>query len=244
MLRMEQMLADELLMVVEDDPCNLKIITKILTEAGYRVHPAESGRQCLDEAPIIKPHLILMDINMPALDGIETCRRLKSETCTRNLPVIFVTGSTDDQTLEAAFNAGGRDFVHKPVSRIELLARVRSALVQRRAAIKLAADEKLKGALETAGGICHELNQPLQYVLGHIQLLMLDVPEQDPFYRNLDDIRARIEMMGEITRKLSEITQYRVRDYADGHQIIDIHKSISGSDLESGIVLPDDEASL
>jgi CheY-like chemotaxis protein len=241
----EIMPENELLMVVEDDPFNLKIITKILNEAGYRIHPAKNGRQCIDEVSKVKPHLILMDIHMPALDGIETCRLLKSHTATRNYPIIFVTGSTDDQTLEAAFEAGGRDFVHKPVSRIELLARVRSALTQRRAAMKLAEDEKLKGALETAGGICHELNQPLQYILGAVQLLMLDVPEDAPFYRNLNEIRARVEQMGEITRQLSEITHYRAREYAGGHQIIDIHRSISRSDsTESKMMPPGDEQAL
>ena len=218
---MEIMAHNELIMVVEDDPLNLETVARILSAYGYRVHPAQNGRQCLQEVQSVQPQLIVMDIDMPHLDGIKTCRRLKDEDATRNLPLIFVTGSSDDSTLEAAFEAGGCDFVHKPVRRIELLARVQSALNQQSTALRMAADEKLNGALETAGGVCHELNQPLQYILGAVQLLMLDVPEETPLFRNLDEIRARVEQMGEITRKLSAIIHYRTREYAGGHRIID-----------------------
>lgn len=148
----------ESIMVVEDDPINLKMITKILEAAGYVLYSAGDGEACLKEVLVKKPDLILMDINMPALDGIETCRRLKVDAGTRQIPVIFVTASTDDETLEAAFGAGGTDFVRKPVSRIELTARVRSAFDRQYASRKMAEDEKLKGVLETAGGVCHELN--------------------------------------------------------------------------------------
>ncbi len=216
---MEIMPENELLMVVEDDPLNLKTIARILADAGYRVHPAQNGRQCLDEVRTVRPHLILMDINMPTLDGIETCRRIKNDPTTRDLPVVFVTGSFDDHFLAAAIDAGGCDFVHKPVSRMELLFRVRSALFKKRSAHRLADERELEAALERAGVVCHELNQPLQYILGAVQLLMLDVPEEKPMFRSLDTIRARVEQMGEITRRLSEITHDRTRNGARDPQI-------------------------
>lgn len=217
---------NELVLVVEDDPINLKFVQKILDDAGYRLRSAADGQQCLDSVVQVLPQLILMDINMPSIDGLETCRRLKCSSVTRDIPVIFVTGNTGDEVLEMAFAVGGCDYVVKPINRIELLARVRSALDQRQAAFKLAEEEKLKAVLETAGGICHELNQPLQYVLGAIQLLMLDMPSEAPIHKTLDDMRIRVEQMGDITRKLSEITQYHTRDYAGGQQIIDLRRSI------------------
>ena len=225
--------SNELIMVVEDDPLNQKIVANILKNKGYRILAATDGEQCLKMVQQQVPHLILMDINMPALDGIETCRRLKLDGSTRGIPVIFVTGSTDDKTLEAAFNAGGTDYVRKPVSRVELLVRVRSALDQKYAVQKLAEDEKLKGVLETAGGVCHELNQPLQYILGAIQILMLDVDENGQLYKSLDAVRASVEQMGDITRKLTAITYYRTRKYAGDHDIIDIHQSIDGIDSDA-----------
>ena len=143
--------------------------------------------------------------------------------------MIFVTASTDDDTLAEAFRTGGGDYVRKPVNRLELLARVRSALNHQLALQKLADEEKLKGVLETAGGVCHELNQPLQYVLGAVQILMMDIPPEDPIHQRLDTIRAHVEDMGDITRRLAKITQYRSRKYAGGRYIIDISQCVGGT---------------
>lgn len=209
-------------LAVEDDPITLKIISAMLQNAGYHSHSAVDGRKCLEMVHSVCPDVILMDIVMPAMDGVEVCRQLKQDQELAQIPIIFVTASTDDQTLQAAFDAGGSDFVRKPISRVELLARVQSVLAQRRAAQKLAEDQKLKGMLETAGGVCHELNQPLQYILGAVQILMMDTAPEDPVYQSLDNIFKRVSQMGEITRKLTAITQYRTRKYAGGHEILDI----------------------
>jgi CheY-like chemotaxis protein len=221
------------IMIVEDDPINLAMITKILTEAKFDCHGVADGQKCLTDVLLVKPTLILMDIRMPVLDGIETCRRLKLDSATRNIPVIFVTGDTDDDTLEEAFGAGAFDYVRKPISRVELMARVRSCLAQQAAIHNLAEEEKLKGVLETAGGICHELNQPLQYVLGAIQILMMDLDPKDAIYQSLDAIRASVEKMGEITRKLTAITYYRSRKYAGGLDILDIQQCINDPEPEN-----------
>lgn len=220
------------IMIVEDDPVSLAMITRILEAAGFFCLGVADGQKCLTEVVQASPRLILMDINMPSLDGIETCRRLKLDAATRNIPVIFVTGSTDDATLETAFGAGGCDYVRKPVSRVELMARVRTCLAQQEAMQKIAEEEKLKGVLETAGGICHELNQPLQYILGAIQILLMDLDPKESIYQSLDAVRASIEQMGEITRKLTAITYYRSRKYSGGNDIIDIQGCISNPDLE------------
>jgi CheY-like chemotaxis protein len=219
----------ERILVVDDDAINRGIILKILNSANYDIHEAVNGRLCLDTVEDVIPHLILMDIIMPVMDGIETCRQLKSNPATQHIPVIFVTASTDDDTLAEAFRVGGGDYVRKPVNRLELLARVRSALNHQLALQKLADEEKLKGVLETAGGVCHELNQPLQYVLGAVQILMMDIPPEDPIHQRLDTIRAHVEDMGDITRRLAKITQYRSRKYAGGQYIIDISQCVGGT---------------
>jgi CheY-like chemotaxis protein len=219
----------ERILVVDDDAITRGIIIKLLNSANYDIHEAANGRLCLDTVEEVMPHLILMDIIMPVMDGIETCRQLKSNPATQHIPVIFVTASTDDDTLAEAFRMGGGDYVRKPVNRLELLARVRSALNHQLALQKLADEEKLKGVLETAGGVCHELNQPLQYVLGAVQILMMDIPPEDPIHQRLDTIRAHVEDMGDITRRLAKITQYRSRKYAGGQYIIDISQCVGGT---------------
>jgi CheY-like chemotaxis protein len=218
------------ILLVEDDPISLKAIEIMLQESGYATHSARNGQLGLQKAADLLPDLIIMDVIMPHMDGIETCRHLKSDARLQRIPVIFVTGYTDEDTLQAAFDAGGKDYVRKPISRVELLARVRSSLSETRMIRKLAQEEKLKAALETAGGVCHELNQPLQYVLGAVQLLMMDVMDDDVLYPQLDAIRARIEQMGEITRSLSAITRFRTRKYVGDQDIFDIDQSVTGQD--------------
>lgn len=214
------------IMVVDDDPVILKLLTTTLDGAGYGTLTVTDGRQCLERAAQVRPDLILMDISMPDMDGIDTCQKLKQDPALESIPVVFVTANTDDQTLEKAFEAGGIDYVRKPANRVELIARVRSALTQREAIEKQTEKDKLEAALETAGGVCHKLNQPLQYVLGAIQILMMDLGPQDPKFEQLDKIREKVEQMGKITAKMAKITSYHTRAHAGGQHILDIDKCI------------------
>lgn len=213
------------ILVVEDDLVSRKFMVSMLSEAGYVVETVQNGLQCLEKVAWAIPDLIVMDVVMPDMNGIEACKRLKASSDFRHIPVIFVTGNTDDRTLEAAFEAGASDYVRKPVRQFELMVRVRAVLTQRRMVRRLAEEEKLKGVLATAGGVCHELNQPLQYVLGLVQLLMMDTPPDDEAYVHLKSIRQSVEQMGSITRKLTEITRWRTFKYPGGQDIIDIRKT-------------------
>jgi diguanylate cyclase (GGDEF)-like protein len=95
-----------------------------LRSAGFEASDEPSGLGCLDKARIWQPSLIVLDIFMPELDGIEVCRRLKRDPLTADIPVLFVTASPDEATALAALAAGGRDFVERPVSPAIFLARV------------------------------------------------------------------------------------------------------------------------
>lgn len=223
----KQRLSQKTILIVEDDKIGLGFIQEMLRAAGYRVHSAPDGLGCLNKVSQVHPDLIVMDVVMPNMDGIEACRQLKAEQASGHIPVIFVTGNTDDETLKRAFDAGGSDYVRKPVRQVELLARVRTALNEQAMMRRLAEKEKLKGILETAGGICHELNQPLQYVLGVIQLMLMDVSPEDESYTHLDGVRESVEQMGMITKKLMEITHLKAIKYSEGMDIIDVRKSIS-----------------
>jgi len=85
--------------------------------------------------------------------------------------------------------------------------------------------ERLQGALEMSGSVCHELNQPLQYISGSIEILLMDTLENDPLFASLSKIKSQIDRMGSITRKLMGITSYKTREYVSGRNIIDIDKS-------------------
>ena len=162
---------------------------------------------------------------MPEMDGYEVCKILRQNPTTKDIPVVFVTANTDDGTLQEAFESGGTDYVRKPVNKVELLARIKSALTHQELTKKLLEEEKLEGVLEMAGAICHELNQPMQSILGFSQLLMDDMAEDNPNYEYIRIIKNQIDKMGRITKKLMRITRYETCEYIESTKIIDIYKA-------------------
>jgi two-component system sensor histidine kinase/response regulator len=119
------------ILVVDDEPENIRFLGRLLAGQGYQVHVADSGEQALAALDAIttdeRLDLVLLDILMPSgMDGIETCRHLKSREAMRTVPVIFLTGKDDRETMMRAFEAGGADYVLKPFNADVLLARVRT----------------------------------------------------------------------------------------------------------------------
>ena len=116
------------ILIVDDEIANLKLLTELLTRQGYQVRPTESPQLAIDSALRQSPSLILLDVKMPVMDGFEVCRRLKQDARTRDIPVIFISAlqSTDDKVR--GFEAGGVDFITKPIQEEEVLARVRTQM--------------------------------------------------------------------------------------------------------------------
>ncbi len=115
-------------MVVDDDSESLALLTSILTGAGYRVHPADSGELALASIDAVRPDLILLDMRMPGMDGLEICRRLKAAESTWSIPVIFISAFSDAADRVRGLALGAVDYVSKPFDAVELLARVRAHL--------------------------------------------------------------------------------------------------------------------
>ena len=116
------------ILVVDDTPNNLKVLFDFLNQAGYKVLVAENGETALEQVQKIHPDLILLDIMMPGIDGFETCRQLKKIENTRHIPVIFLTVQVDTQSKVTGFEAGGVDYITKPLQHEEVLARVNTHL--------------------------------------------------------------------------------------------------------------------
>lgn len=116
------------ILVVDDTAQNIDVIAGVL-EDNYKIKAATNGPKALKiAAKDPPPDLILLDIMMPDMDGLEVCRHLKSDVRTRGIPVIFVTAMTDDEDEERGFAAGGVDYITKPIHPTTVLARVRTHL--------------------------------------------------------------------------------------------------------------------
>jgi DNA-binding NtrC family response regulator len=118
----------EKILLVDDVPANLSVLTATLEAEGYEVLTVPNGGTALKVAAKAQPGLILLDIFMPGWDGMETCRRLKQEPATSDIPVIFITACGETRSIVAAFEAGGVDYVIKPFQAQEVLSRVATHL--------------------------------------------------------------------------------------------------------------------
>ncbi len=116
------------ILVVDDTPANIQVLSSTLKEKGYQISVAINGKQALDLLGRLRPDLILLDVMMPELDGFETCRLLKASPIWRDIPVIFLTARTEVADIVKGFEAGAVDYVAKPFSPHELLARVNTHL--------------------------------------------------------------------------------------------------------------------
>jgi len=116
------------ILVIDDSAANLKVATMHLTDYAYVVLTARDGESGLRRAKRAKPDLILLDIQMPGIDGYETCRRLKADPVTAEIPVIYMTARSQVEDKLRAFELGGVDYITKPFEVPELIARVRTHL--------------------------------------------------------------------------------------------------------------------
>ncbi|MFW1678766.1 response regulator [Pontibacter sp. JAM-7] len=135
----------DIVLVVDDSPDALSLINDALEQAGMDVLVALEGKQALTIARQIRPDVILMDAIMPNMDGFETCQQLKADSKLADIPVIFMTGLTDTQDIVRGLEAGGVDYLTKPIRPDELLARMRVHLNNARLT------SSAQSALDTAG---------------------------------------------------------------------------------------------
>lgn len=118
--------------IVDDNPDNLALLSKILKEHGHEVRVATSGKFALKVVEKSPPDLILLDILMPEMDGYETCRKIKENSKTRDIPVIFISALNTSIDIVKAFKSGGVDYINKPVEAQEMIARINTHLSIRR----------------------------------------------------------------------------------------------------------------
>lgn len=119
------------ILIVDDAPFNLRLLTAMLQDDGYEVRQAISGKFALQVLPVVQPDLILLDINMPEMDGYEVCRILKQTPEAKDIPIIFISALDGALDKEKAFAVGGLDYITKPFQVKDVLTRVQTHLSQR-----------------------------------------------------------------------------------------------------------------
>ncbi|NBB77881.1 MAG: response regulator [Verrucomicrobia bacterium] len=203
------------ILVVDDQPINIKLLQRKLERQGMDVYIAYTGRECLDLVDKVTPDLILLDIMMPEMDGIETCERLKSKPETEAIPIIFITAKASKEGKLEGLSAGAVDYITKPIDLDETIARVRTQLrLQEVFRENFRLQERLADARKAAAvgaitqGITHNLNNLLGVVVGYLDLIKNGLDSPDMVKRSVELMDNSINRMVGIVRQLGTIANH------------------------------------
>ena len=193
------------ILIVDDVPTNLKVLFTYLRSQGFNVCVAGDGEDALEQIPYAKPDLILLDVIMPGIDGLETCRLLKINEETRDIPVIFMTALSETVDKVTGFGIGAVDYITKPLQQEEVLARVTAHLTLRKQQKTL---EKQKQELQQqnreleafAHTVAHDLKNPLNAIRGGSSILIDHfAPQIDP------EVLEYLQYMDTASEKMANI---------------------------------------
>ena len=200
------------ILVVDDQPINVQLLKRKLEKEGIDILTAYNGQEALDSVAHTKPDLILLDVMMPDMDGIEVCQRLQADESSRHIPVIFVTARTSKEGKLEGLGVGAVDYITKPIDLDETLARVQTQLrfvqinremldLQRR----LVEARRAATIGAVTQGVAHNLNNLLGVVLGYLDLIKSGYDKPEKVKKNAESVENAVQRIVAIIKQLSSL---------------------------------------
>ncbi len=218
----------EKILIVDDSKFIREMLKGLLISEEYEVFTAENGTQAIDLIKDIRPHLILLDVVMPDMDGFETSAKIREVLAGDTIPIIFLTSRTDVEGKKTGFELGGSDYIIKPFDPEELLIRIKRHLLsyqQRKAGLDKARHETLSQVMVT---IAHYINNSLATMQGWRDITTIgDCDQVHRFFKHFDYQTKRIHAVVESLEQMAHSEEIKTADYVwkkDG--MLDIAKKL------------------
>lgn len=212
------------ILVIDDLPENVFILQDRLIQEGYEVITAYDGNGGIEKAYSTLPDLILLDVMMPDISGFEVCKILVQDIRTKHIPIILVTARAGAEDTKEGLEAGAFDYIKKPFNRVELMARVKSALKLSEANQQLLEIEKRTTYIATIITANHKIKQPLTLLsLSSAAIkkeLEKDEVSRESILNRIKYIDAAIKDITDVLNKLNSITNPELADYAKDVKMI------------------------
>ena len=200
------------ILVVDDQPINVQLLKRKLEREGMSIATAYSGQEALNLVAADKPDLILLDVMMPEMDGIEVCQRLQADNETKSIPIIFITARTSKEGKIEGLGVGAVDYITKPIDLDETLARVQTQLrfvqinrelidLQRRLG-----DSRRSATIgAVTQGIAHNLNNLLGVVIGYVDLIKAYHEKPELVKKNAQHLEDAVNRIVGIIKQLTSL---------------------------------------
>ena len=213
----------------DDEVISRTLLAAVLTHLGHQSRSASDGAQAWDLFQAEPVPLVILDLNMPVLDGLEVCRRIRAHDAGRETFVLIVTARDARDDLAEVLDAGADDYVSKPSTPENLRARLEIATrriaqdeARRAAEAELARARWLAGIGETTIALEHEINNPLSALLGHAELLLMDRTLSADQREQLQVIREQAARIADVVRRLAKLKNPQSVEYLSGARMLDL----------------------
>jgi signal transduction histidine kinase len=210
---MEQMVMGAVL-IVDDSAADRALLRTILGRAGYTVYEVAKGREALEKAREVRPHIIILDVNLPDLNGLAVCRAIRADREIATVPVLMLTVRHDDSDVLAGLEAGADDYVAKDSAGEIILGRVRRLIQFRQISTMAMLNQQLVQVGRLLAGIIHEIRGPLSVIRSSAELLMLkdrcesdDAEWVEAILRNSQLLQLRLDHLVAAIRNSSSDAQ-------------------------------------
>ena len=222
------------ILIVDDLPENVFMLQDRLEHEGYQIITSYDGQTGIEKAKNEMPDLILLDVMMPGITGIEVCKTLVNDQQTKSIPIILVTAKVGAEDTKEGLEAGAFDYIKKPFNKIELLARVNSALKLSEAQKLLIKAEKQSVFAATVVTANHKIKQPLTLMNLSTAAIKRELNKgeisKEAVTKRLNYIELAIKEINDVLNNMNSIKEPQMSDYTKNIKMINVDENASNRD--------------